>query len=96
MLAAQSLPEFLWEHATLHAAYIQNHPYTKHLKMEMPFQGWLNRKLNIAHLCEFGAPVCIFLQGHQQNIKMLPRLKQQIYVGYKEGSKSVKFYSAET
>jgi hypothetical protein len=96
MLAAQSLPEFLWEHATLHATYIRNHSYTKHLKMETPYQGWFNQKPNIAHLHEFGAPVWILLQGQQWNRKMLPRLKQQIYVGYNEGSKSLKFYSAET
>jgi hypothetical protein len=96
MLAAQNLPEFPWEHATLHAAYVQNCSYTKHLKMEMPYQGWFNQKLNVAHLHEFGAPVWILLQGQQKNRKMLPRSKRQIYVGYDEGSKSVKFYNAES
>jgi hypothetical protein len=67
MLAAQSLPEFLWEHATLHAAYVRNRCYTKHLKMEMPYQGWFNQKLNVAHLHEFGAPVCgLFSEGNSK------------------------------
>jgi hypothetical protein len=96
MLAAQNLPEFLWEHATLHATYIRNRSYTKHLKMGMLYQGWFNRKPNVAHLREFGAPVWILLQGQQKNRKMLPRSKRQIYVGYDEGSKSVKSYNAES
>jgi hypothetical protein len=75
MLAAQNLPKFLWAHATLHAAYIQNCSYTKHLKMETPYQGWFNHKPNVAHVHEFGAPVWILLQGQQKKRKMLPRTK---------------------
>jgi hypothetical protein len=96
MLAAQNLPEFLWEYSILHAAYIHNRSYNKFLENITPYQGWFNRKPNVAHLREFGAPVWILLQGQQHNRKMLPRSKHQVYVGYDEGSKSVKFYNAQT
>ena len=67
MLRGQDLPEFLWEHATLHAAYIRNRSYTTHLKSETPFEGWHEKKPNVAHLREFGAPVWILLQGQAKD-----------------------------
>jgi len=96
MLASQRLPEFLWEHATLHAGYIRNRSYNSFLETETPYEGWFERKPNVAHLREFGAPVWILLQGQHKDRKMLPKSKRQIYVGYDDGSKSVKFYNAET
>jgi transposase InsO family protein len=96
MLRGQNLPEFLWEHATLHAAYIRNRAYTTHLKTETPYEGWLKKKPNVAHLREFGAPVWILLQGQMKDRKMLPKSKQQVYVGFDDGSKAVKYYNPET
>jgi hypothetical protein len=96
MLRAHDLPEFLWEHATLHAAYIRNQSYTKHLKDVTPFQGWFDKKPNVAHLKEFGAPVWVLLQGPKQDRKMLPRSKRRVYIGFDEGAKAVKYYNAET
>jgi hypothetical protein len=75
MLNGQDLPEFLWEHAILHAAYIRNRSYTKSLQTSTPFQGWHKRKPDISHLREFGAPVWILLQGQKETCKMLPKSK---------------------
>ena len=61
-----------------------------------PFQGWFNYKPNIAHLWGFGAPIWILLQGQKEQRKMLPKSKRRIYVGYDDGSNSVKYYNAET
>jgi hypothetical protein len=71
MLIGGELPEFLWEHVILHAVYLRNRSYTKHLQNETPYQGWLEQKLNISHLCEFGAPIWILLQGQKEDQKML-------------------------
>jgi len=49
--------EFLWEYMVLHAAYLWNRSYTKHLMNTMPYKGWNNKKPNAAHLHEFGALV---------------------------------------
>jgi transposase InsO family protein len=75
MIHANELLEFLWECAALHAAYLRNRSYTKHLQKETPYQGWHNEKLNVSHLREFGAPVWILLQGQKEQRKMLPKSK---------------------
>ena len=91
MLDANELPEFLWEYAVLHAAYLRNRSYTKHLPNTTPYEGWFNAKPNVAHLREFGAPVWILLQGQKEQRKMLPKSKRQVYVGYDEGARAVKY-----
>ena len=91
-----NLPEFLWEYAIANAAYLRNRSYTKFLKMETPYQNWYNTKPNVNHLQEFGAPVWVVLQGQKEPRKMLPKSKQRLYVGFDDGSKSVKYYNAKT
>jgi transposase InsO family protein len=50
MLNGQHLPEFLWEHAVEHAAYVRNRAYTRVLEDETPYQAWFGRKPNVTHL----------------------------------------------
>ena len=96
MIKGQNLPEFIWEHAILHAAYIRNRAYTKHLETLTPYQGWHKRKPNISHLREFGTPVWILQQGQFRDRKMLPKSKRRTYVGFDDGSNAIKFYNTET
>jgi len=96
MLNGQHLSEFLWEHAILHVVYIRNRSYTKPLQTLTPFQGWRKRKPDVSHLREFGAPVWILLQGQKETRKMLPKSKRQLYVGFDDGAKAMKYYNAET
>jgi hypothetical protein len=96
MLTAKDLPEFLWEYAVMHAAYLRNRSYTKHLPKTTPYEGWNNVKPNVSHLREFGAPVWILLQGQKEERKMLPKSKRRVYVGYEDGAKAVKYYNAAT
>jgi len=49
-LNGQEIPEYLWEYAISHATYIRNEAYMKPLGTLTPYQGWLNKKPNIAHL----------------------------------------------
>src|SRR6202050_5058561 len=95
-LNGQEIPEYLWEYAISHAAYIRNRAYMKPMGTLTPYQGWFNYKPNIAHLREFGAPVWILLQGQKEQHKMLPKSKRHIYVGYNDGSNSVKYYNTKT
>src|ERR1700720_1405358 len=95
-LNSHEIPEYLWEYAISHAAYVRNRAYTKPMVTLTPFQGWFNYKPNIAHLCKFGAPIWILLQGQKEQQKMLPKSKRCIYVGYDDGSNSIKYYNAET
>jgi hypothetical protein len=83
MLKGQKLPEFLWEYAIAHAAYLCNRSFTKSLKYQTPNQIWNKTKPNVNHLREFGAPVWVLLQGQK-----IPRKKlaKRVYVGFDNGS----------
>ena len=96
MMAAQNLPEYLWEYAIEHAAYLRERAPTKALKGKTPHEAWFQQKPNVSHLWEFGTPVWILLQGQKVPAKMKPKSKQQLFVGFDDGSKSVKYYNAET
>src|ERR1700720_4020672 len=48
-LNSHEIPEYLWEYAISHAAYVRNRAYTKPMVTLTPFQGWFNYKPNIAH-----------------------------------------------
>ena len=85
MLATDDLPEFLWEYAIIHAAYLHNQSFTKHLQKSTPYEGWYNKKPNVSHLEEFGAPIWILLQGRKEQQKMLPKSKCQAYVSFDDG-----------
>ena len=93
MLAAFKLPQFLWEPAILHAAYLWNMSYTKVHPRATPYQIWYGIKLNVEHLL---ATVWVLLQGQNVQNKMLPKSQRRIYVGYDEGSHSVKYYNPTT
>ena len=95
MIKGQDVPEFLWEYPIAHATYLQNRSSTTFLKDSTPYQ-LRSIKPNINHLCEFGAPVWVLLQGQKIPRKILPKSKKQIYIGFDDGSKSVKYYNAET
>jgi hypothetical protein len=95
-LNSQGIPEYLWEYARSHAAYVRNQAYMKPIGTLTPYQGWFKNKPNITHLRECGAPIWILLQGQKEQCKMLPKSKRRIYVGYDDGSNSVKYYNAET
>jgi len=63
MLTGEKLPEFLWELTIGHATYLWNLSYTTALPTATPYRAWHGQKPNVSHLCEFGTPVWILLQG---------------------------------
>src|ERR1700678_1222551 len=92
----RGLPEFLWEYAINHSTYLHNRAFTKRIKGQTPYEKWFNKKPNISHLCEFGAPVWVLLQGQKEPRKMETKSRRRIFVGYDDGSKSIKYYNAKT
>jgi hypothetical protein len=96
MRIAADLPVFLWEQAVAHAAYVRNRAYSSAIKVATPYQRWFNKKPDVSHLREFGAPVWILLQGQSKPPKMEPKSKCRALVGYEDGSQSVLYYNAET
>src|SRR5271156_872706 len=53
-------------------------------------------KPNVSHLREFGTEVWVLLQGQKQPRKMETKSRQRLFMGYDDGSKSIKYYNAET
>ena len=96
MLRAAALPEFLWESAVEHAAYLRNRAYSSVLEDSTPLELWHGSKPDITHLREFGAPVWVLLQGQRAQRKMLPKSLRRAYVGHDDGSHSIKYYVAES
>ena len=76
MIKGQDIPEFLWECAIAHAAYLQNRSSTTFLKDSTPYKLWNGIKPNINHLREFSAPVWVLLQGQKIPRKILPKSKK--------------------
>jgi hypothetical protein len=96
MLTALHLPEFLWESAVNHAAYIHNQSYTKAIQNKTPYEGWHNKKLNVSYLREFRLLVWILLQGQHGQWKMLPKITQYYYVENEDNSQSIIYYNKDT
>ena len=61
----------------------------------MPYEGWYNKKPNISHLHEFGAPVWILLQVQKIDWKTQPKSKWQIYVSFDDGARAIKYYNTK-
>ena len=73
MIKAADLPEFLWEPAVQHAAYVRNCAFTKSLEGKTPYEAWHNKKPDVRSLQEFGAPVWVLLQGQKELRKILSK-----------------------
>jgi len=90
------LPEFLWEYAVSHSSYLHNRTYTRTLDNKTPYEMRFKIKPNVSHLREFGAPVWVLLQGQKVPRKMESKSRRRVFISYDDGSKSVKYYNAET
>ena len=95
MICGQNMPEFLWEPAVEHAAYVRNRAYTRTLT-KTPYEIWFNKKPDVFNLREFGVPVWVLLQGQREPHKMLSKSIHRAYVGFEDGPQAVKYYNAET
>ncbi len=96
MLIARNLPTFLWEYAVMHAAYVRERAPTRSLYGKTPYEAWFNEKPDVSHLREFGSPVYVLLQGKKEPPKLMPRSKCHTFVGFDDGSHSVRYYNTET
>lgn len=92
----QGLPEFLWEYAVNHSSYLRNRAYTKTLDNQTPYERRFKTKPNVSHLREFGTPVWVLLQGQKEPRKMESKSRRRVFMGYDDGSGSIKYYNAET
>ena len=96
MMIANDVPAFLWEYAIKHAAYLRERAPAKALPGKTPYEAWHGHKPNVSSLREFGSPVYVLLQGQKRLPKLQPRSKQQIFMGYDDGSKSILYFNPAT
>ena len=95
MIRGQNMPEFLWETAVEHAAYVRNRAYTRTLH-KTPYELWFKKKPDVTNLREFGAPVWVLLQGQKEPRKILSKSTRRAYVGFEDGPKAIKYYNADS
>ena len=75
--------------------YICNRSYTQALLGNTPEGAWTKIHPNVSHLQEFRIPVWIFQE--QPNIsKLEPKSIKQIFVGFEDGPKAIKYYDTAT
>ena len=96
IICAQKLPEFLWECAVSHAAYLRNRSYSRSITNATPYQRWHGVKPDVSHLREFGTKVWILSEGQNIQRKILPKAVERTLVGFDDGARAVKYYSKET
>jgi transposase InsO family protein len=94
MLIAKGLPTFLWDEAVNHATYIRNRSPTKALKGKTPHEAWTGKKPDVTHFREFGSDVWILDESINRS-KLSPKSKKMVFVGFMEGSKSVRYWDKE-
>ncbi|KAF4622418.1 hypothetical protein D9613_009127 [Agrocybe pediades] len=93
MLIARNLPSFLWDEAVSYANYIRNRVPTRALDGSTPYEGWFGKKPDVSHLREFGCDVWILDEA--KKTKLHPRSKKMVFVGFNDGSKSVRYYDSQ-
>ena len=69
---------------------------TRTLLEKTPYEAWYGRKPDISHLHKFGTPIYVLLQPQKTRPKLAPRLKQQIFIGYDNELKSIRYFNPET
>jgi len=95
MLIAKNLPQFLWDEAVAHAAYLQNREPTKAVKGKTLYEVWNGKMPNVAHLRKFGCNVWILDESNNRS-KLDPKSKKMVFVGFMDGSKLVHYYKVRT
>jgi len=95
MLLGQKLPEFLWEPAVAHTAYLRNRSFT-HTVPTTPYEQINKKKPDVAHLKEFGAPVWILLQGQKLPQKLLRKSHCKMFIGFDDRAKAVRYYNPDS
>lgn len=94
MIIAHNILKSLWLEVINHGGYIHNWLYTWAIKGNTPKGAWSNLCPNVAHLQEFRIPVWIFQE--KQHPKLEPKSVKQIFVGFEDDPKAIKYYDTAT
>ena len=96
MLTARKVPEFLWEFAVAHAAYLRNRSFTRAVPDATPYERRFGKKPDVSHLREFGTPVWILSEGPSVPRKMLPKSVEKLFIGFDDAARAVKYFSKDS
>jgi hypothetical protein len=82
------LPDYLWDYATEHTAYLRNRVLTAAVKKKTPFEAFNNKKPMIRNLRIFGCAAYPVIPKETHPLKHNPKFKDTDYilVGIKESS----------
>ena len=86
MINVQNLPEFLWEPAVAHAAYVLNRSYMQALTSTTPYEIMHRMWVNVMHFHKFKSPLWILNDGPHTLNRILPKATQKIFMGFEDGA----------
>jgi len=95
ILLGQDVPEFLWEPAVAHTAYLWNHSFSHSVPATL-YEQMNKKKPDVIHLKEFSAPVWILLQGQKLPQKLLQKSHHKMFIGFDDGAKAVRYYNPDS
>ena len=91
LLKSMHVPAKFWEEAVRHAIYLLNRLPTKPLGERTPFEAWMGRKPNLAHLRVFGCMT--YVKNTTPHLKKLDDWSSPVvYFGVEEGCKAHRLY----
>lgn len=92
MISARDLPPSLWAEAVRHAVYVRNLiPGNSRIT---PHEKWFGQKPDIAHLREWGCDIWVYAE--LKTDKLSPRAHLQVFVGFEDGPKAIRYYKRST
>ena len=95
MLTAQNMPEFLWEYAIAHVAYLRNRSYSMAVPDSTPYERRYRERPNVKHLQEFGTPIWILTDGQHSTCKMLSKATEKIFISFEDGAHAITYYNKQ-
>ena len=95
MLIDAGLPKIFWAEAVNTANYIKNRSPTAALKDKTPYEIWRGRVPCLSHLRVFGCTAMIHVPK-QKRLKLDPKARECIFIGYSETCKGYKMLDKET
>ncbi|KAJ3521915.1 hypothetical protein NMY22_g12109 [Coprinellus aureogranulatus] len=94
MMLAKQLPAYLWDEAVSHAVYLRNRSLVSALPDKTPFEAYNGKRPSVGHLREFGCDVWVLDESVGRS-KLAPKANKMVFVGFMDGSKSVRYYDAK-
>ena len=91
MIHDQDIPMHIWVEAARTTVYLQNRLSHSALQLKSPEEMYRGKKHEVIHLKIFGCPIYVHI-SKEKRTKLDPSIKNGIFVGYFEVSKSFRIY----